>query len=91
MRKAEVHCVIGGRVQGVQFRNFARNIATELGLTGFVANLPDGSVEVLAQGDMGVLKVFMNHLRTGPPGAQVRGIYDDWHDAEKEFVGFEVK
>ena len=43
----ELHCIISGRVQGVGYRDFVKNIGTELNLKGFVANLPDGSVEVL--------------------------------------------
>ena len=86
----ELHCIISGRVQAVGYRDFVKNIAQELSLKGFVANLPDGSVEVLAQGDLGVLKVFSNHLQTGPVGSQVRGFYDEWGDGEKEFTSFEA-
>ncbi len=87
---AELHCIIVGRVQGVSFRNFVYAIAIELNLRGFVANLPDGSLEVLAQGDHGVLKVFLNHLRTGPPGAVVKEIYDEWREPGKQFERFEI-
>ena len=86
----ELHCIISGRVQSVGYRDFVKNIAQELNLKGFVANLPDGSVEVLAQGDLGVLKVFTNHLQTGPVGSEVRGFYDEWRDTEKEFASFEA-
>ena len=89
-KKKEVHCIISGRVQGVSYRNFVQAIAQELRLTGFVAHLPDGSVEVLAQGEYGVLKVFMNHLRVGPHGARVTGVYDEWGDPSKEFKDFTV-
>lgn len=84
----ELHCIISGRVQGVAYREFAKNIATELGLKGFVANLPDGSVEVLAQGELTVLKVYATHLQKGPVGSQVRGFYDEWSEAQKEFTNF---
>ena len=84
----ELHCIVSGRVQGIGFRNFVVNIARELGLTGFVANIPDGSVEVLAQGELTVLKLFANHLRKGPEGSQVRGFYDEWSQAEKSFQDF---
>jgi acylphosphatase len=86
----ELHCIISGRVQGIGYRDFVKNIGTEMNLRGFVANLPDGSVEVLAQGDLGVLKIFANHLQTGPDGSQVRGFYDEWRDTEKEFASFEA-
>ena len=86
----QLHCIVSGRVQGVGYREFAANMARELGLKGFVANLPDGSVEILAQGDLSVLKVFSNHLIKGPQGSQVRGFYDQWDSPEKEFQDFVV-
>jgi acylphosphatase len=86
----ELHCIISGRVQGISYRDFVKNIGAEMNLRGFVANLPDGSVEVLAQGDLGVLKIFAKHLQTGPDGSQVRGFYDEWRDTEKEFTSFEA-
>jgi acylphosphatase len=87
--KAAFHCIVTGRVQSVGYRNFVQAIARSLSLTGFVANLPDGSVEVLAQGEYGILKVFKNHLQTGPEGSQVSTIYDEWREEpSKSFEGF---
>jgi acylphosphatase len=87
----ELHCIVAGRVQGVAYRAFIQSIAQELGLKGFVANLPDGSVEVLAQGEYGVLKVFDNHLRKGPAQSQVGSVYDEWRDQPtKVFDTFET-
>jgi acylphosphatase len=85
----ELHCIIAGRVQGVAYRNFAQSIARDLNLVGFVANLPDGSVEVLAQGDYGVLKVYINHLRKGPPHAQITGVYEEWREPSRECMSFD--
>ncbi len=87
-KKSELHCIVTGRVQGVAFRNFVVSIADDLQLTGFVANLPDGSVEVLAQGDYKILKVFENHLQVGPSGSRVKNVYEEWREPEKEFQGF---
>jgi acylphosphatase len=87
----ELHCIVSGRVQGVGFRAFVESIARELNLTGFIANLPDGSIEVRAQGEYGVLKVLMNHLRTGSPHAQVTGISEEWqNEPTKVFTSFET-
>lgn len=87
----ELHCLISGRVQGVAYRAFAESVARELGLKGFVTNLPDGSVEVVAQGEYGVLKVFSNHLRTGPPHAQVTGFQEEWvKDSTTTFENFQA-
>lgn len=63
--------LIGGRVQGVGFRFFAQRTASRLGLLGWVRNLPDGGVELEAQGDQNSLASFESALRQGPRGAQV--------------------
>jgi len=89
-KKSEFHCIVTGRVQGVAYRNFAQSMALELNLTGFVANLPDGSVEVLAQGEFGVLKVFKSHLIVGPENAQVKNLYEEWGEPKKEYDSFKV-
>lgn len=88
--KSELHCIITGRVQGVAFRNFVKAIADDLKLTGFVCNLPDGSVEVLAQGEYGVLKVYESHLKTGPEGARVKDVYEEWKEPSKDFDSFNI-
>jgi len=89
--KVELHCIVTGRVQGVSYRNFVQSIAKDLSLTGFVANLPDGSVEVLAQGEFGLLKIFKNHLQTGSSGSHVGTIYDEWNEElSREFESFTV-
>ena len=87
---SELHAIITGRVQGVNFRRFVESLASDMGLTGRVSNLPDGSVEVVAQGEYGVLKVFLNHLRTGPSHAQVAGVYEDWKEPESTFTSFTI-
>jgi acylphosphatase len=87
----QLHCIISGRVQGVAFRDFVRQLAIDMDVRGIVTNLPDGSLEVVAQGAYGVLKVFLQHLRKGPPGAVVTGVYDEWErEPEHEFQGFEM-
>lgn len=85
---SELHCIVSGRVQGIGYRQFVQNIARELRIHGFVANLPDGSVEVLAQGDLPLLKVFANHIAKGPEGSTVRGFYDEWGVPQKMFDDF---
>jgi acylphosphatase len=75
---------IRGRVQGVGFRWFARVQARRLEVSGWVANLPDGSVEVAASGEQSRLDEFRRALRRGPDGADVDAIEDldpgDDHD-----------
>lgn len=66
-----LHIALRGRVQGVGFRWFVREQARALGLSGWVRNRHDGSVEVLAIGEAGALERFRDLLCTGPPGARV--------------------
>jgi acylphosphatase len=63
--------LISGRVQGVGFRHFARTVAVSEGVNGWVRNLPDGGVEVLAEGELEVLERFEWRIRQGPPHARV--------------------
>jgi acylphosphatase len=63
--------LVSGRVQGVGFRYFARQRADRLGVAGFARNLPDGSVEVVAEGDASALMAFEDALRQGPSFAEV--------------------
>ncbi len=63
---------VEGRVQGVGFRWSAQRQAARLGLMGYVRNLPDGAVEVVAEGDPRQLDQLRAWLRRGPPGAHVR-------------------
>jgi acylphosphatase len=67
----ELHVRVTGRVQGVGFRWFVRERARRLGLSGWVRNLRDGSVEVAAAGDRGQLELLLGELRRGPDGASV--------------------
>ena len=70
---------IQGRVQGVGFRYFAQDVAQELGLAGWVRNLPDGSVEAYAEGPKEALEAFIKRLRHGgPPMAKVQTIIPSW-------------
>jgi acylphosphatase len=80
---------VHGRVQGVGFRHFVARRAAALGVRGHAANLPDGSVEVLAIGEAGALASLEEALRTGPPGSRVIGVdkseISDEPDGPKSF------
>ncbi len=58
----ELHLIAKGRVEGVFFRANAREVAIKLGLTGFVQNLPNGDVELIAQGEKKDLEVLISEL-----------------------------
>jgi acylphosphatase len=66
--------VVSGRVQGVGFRYFAQEAAAVEGLSGWVRNRPDGSVEILAEGEAESLRRFERRLARGPAMARVDGV-----------------
>jgi acylphosphatase len=66
-----VSVIVHGRVQGVAFRHYTCRRAQELGVTGWVRNLPDGSEEGLFEGDDDAVTTLVEWCRSGPPAAQV--------------------
>ncbi len=72
-----VRWVVTGRVQGVYYRYFTQQVARELGLVGWVRNLPDGSVELQAAADPEKLDELRRRLREGPPMARVDDIIEE--------------
>ena len=89
LRKVEL--VISGVVQGVGFRYFVYHSARQLGVVGWVRNLPDGRVHVTAEGDHGLLESFIEELRIGPRMASISDIAVKWSDATGKFRSFEVQ
>ena len=71
------HYSIEGRVQGVGFRWFTRKVAEEIGVTGWVRNLPDGTVEAVARGTLEQLERFELRLGEGPPAGRVHRLEVD--------------
>ena len=82
--------VVSGRVQGVGFRWFARRTAVELGVTGWVRNLPTGDVEVQAAGSPATLARLKQELERGPGGARVSSVREEQIASVPEWEGFEV-
>ncbi len=80
---------VTGVVQGVGYRYFARNIALRLGLTGYVRNLPDGSVEVVAEGKRAAINALIDDLKVGPRYASVERVDVKWEEASLEFSSFD--
>ena len=66
--------LVSGRVQGVGFRFFVAEAARREGLRGWVANLPDGRVEALVEGDEEAVQRVEHRIRQGPPGARVQNV-----------------
>jgi len=86
-----VRFLVSGVVQGVGYRFFAVRVATGLGLRGFTRNLPDGRVEVVAQGTDEDLRTFQERLRSGPSGASVTGVERSETRLEPGTDSFEVR
>jgi acylphosphatase len=83
--------VIKGRVQGVGFRYFVKNIAEELDLTGWVRNLADGTVEILAIGQVPALEQFMQKLKEGSIDSRVESTNFHWLQEPAELTRFEIR
>jgi acylphosphatase len=92
---ADVACLsatVYGRVQGVCFRYFVRNVARDLGLKGYVRNLASGdAVEVKAEGEKPQLDKLLEQLKIGSPGARVRRVEIDWSTCSGRFDNFNIR
>ena len=82
---------ISGAVQGVGFRWFVQRLAARLELDGWVANLTDGTVEVLAEGTRARLDALLAAVRQGPPSAMVRNVEARWSSASGVAQGFSIR
>ena len=86
-----LHAVVRGRVQGVFFRVSTRDEARRLGISGWVRNLPDGTVEVYAGGTESNLMTLLEWLHSGPPGAKVTEVDASWNvSGEPVPPGFDI-
>ncbi len=82
--------LITGKVQGVYYRQSTRKKALSLGLSGYVKNLPDGAVYILATGHQEQLEEIIAWCKIGPPAALVRDVIVKEMDVEN-FEGFEIR
>ena len=82
------HVIVHGMVQGVFFRAGTIRRAELLGLTGCVRNLPDGTVEAIAEGPRPTLEQFVDWCRRGPEAARVERVDVDWEEPCGEYAGF---
>jgi acylphosphatase len=86
-----VKAIVSGRVQGVWFRAHTQEKAQELGVQGYVRNLSDGTVEIVAQGESAQVSALLDWARTGPPMSVVHGLdLLDLADTET-YATFEVR
>ncbi len=87
----QLHAIVHGRVQGVGFRDATQRRAADLGVTGWVSNRPDSTVEVLAEGDRETLERFLSFLWRGPNAARVLRVDAEWHAAGGRYSGFGIR
>lgn len=86
-----LHATVYGLVQGVGFRYFTLWQASDIGVTGYVRNLANGAVEVVAEGTQTQLEKLLKKLQQGPPAARVERVIAHWEDARGEFDRFGVR
>ena len=91
MKTAKAHLFIEGRVQGVFYRAFTRNLASKLGLNGWARNLYDGRVEAVFEGSSELIEQAIQGCWKGPAGSSVRNIEIQWGESSGEFKGFEIR
>jgi acylphosphatase len=91
MAEARFHAVVQGRVQGVFFRSTTKREADKLKLKGYVKNLPDGNVEIVAEGEKEDLRCFLDWCNKGPVLSYVKKVDVSWQPPTKEFGSFEVR
>jgi len=89
--EARLLAVVHGYVQGVNFRYFVLRLAGSLDLKGYVRNLPDGSVEVVAEGERDRLERLVEQLKVGPRAARVTDVEERWADYSGEFADFRIR
>lgn len=87
----KIKILISGLVQGVNFRYYIKEKANELGVFGWVKNLDNGNLEIIAQGERKNLEKLIKWCQTGPRFSQVRDLHIEWQKPQEEFKGFGIK
>jgi acylphosphatase len=88
---ARVHLVVSGLVQGVAFRAYTAEEARRLRVAGWVRNLPDGRVEIEAEGERAALEALVGWCRSGPPSARVEDVEASWGPHRGELGPFGIR
>lgn len=87
----EIYCIISGKVQAVAYRAYIQDAANELEVNGYVRNLSDDTVEVVAQGAPSVLKEFVEYLHEGSLLAKVDGVAVEWRSVKTPLDDFSIR
>jgi acylphosphatase len=91
MAKSRVKVIVKGIVQGVNFRYYSQRQATKFNVSGWVKNLPDGSVAAVFEGDEQDVEAMVQWCRRGPPSAHVTELIAQPEEYRGEFSSFSVK
>jgi acylphosphatase len=86
-----LYAIVQGRVQGVGFRYFTQERAIFLGLTGWVRNRWDGSVELVAEGPRADLETLLKAVQRGPRVGTTRDVKFDWGEGAGAFGSFRIR
>ena len=86
-----IQIIVAGRVQGVSFRYFTQQLARELGVVGWVRNLPDGTVQIWAEAPPETLERFSARVRQGPPLAIVNNLDVEKFRVSGKYTSFELR
>lgn len=89
-KKVRAHVIIGGRVQGVFFRDATCRVAEKYGVSGWVKNRGDGTVEAVFEGSEEGVHSVIKWCNQGTPHAKVDRVDVNWEDYRGEFEGFEI-
>ena len=90
MKRERVTNLYSGHVQGIGFRYAVKRLTTSFEVTGTVRNLPDGRVELAAEGAKEELEAFLEAVRDSDVGRFIRQEQARWSEAQNEFRGFEI-
>ena len=82
---------VDGAVQGVGFRYWCLRTAREIGVNGYVANLPDGSVEIEAEGERGLIEEFLKAVKVGPTYAHISDMKIEWYEKPRGYRDFGIR
>lgn len=89
--ESRAHIVVTGLVQGVGYRYFVYRKAKDYKLKGYVKNLYSDDVEVMLEGEKGIILDLIQELKTGPISAHVTGIKVEWEEGKSEYEDFQIK
>ncbi len=84
----QLHLIISGRVQGVFFRHHTKKLAKKLNFMGWIRNNPDGTVELIAEGEEEKLKQLIEFCKKGPSSANVKDLKITWKECQNQYRDF---